>query len=657
MRPFIKITTLFTLLYLVTSCSKDFLNENLTPGSFTMGLSNIYISPDWQSSNYLFKLPSVKEGDYEIVSKPSWLKIGSSNGHLSDSIAIVQCSATKNSDFDAVGIYMDFMTVKADGKNYKVPVAYITEGNPMVQVQSTLTLSYNTNGNPTLPIQNNGLGILLWGIISMPDWLVIDTAQLELNDFYISPDNSFSVPLRFKLDKVYTRSLTGTIVLSTNDKEHPSVTINVAANLGTPQLTIYSNTINFSFTETSKTLTFYNNGNGILVWEFKDIPEWLTITPSSGMYSPYTSSSNIIFNCDRTKLSPGQNSAIVNLKTNDSSHPTYSIKVIANAPGTSANIRAVDGNIIDALFNKNTNTLYYVTSSPNKFVAYDVIGRTVLNEIALSKAPTSFAISEDWAKAAVGHNGFISAINLTSNTVTTTYPLNYSVNDIAWAENDWFCYTQNGGSFSSLHWINTADGTLYDDPNKYDLDGKSIVKKVPNQPYLIATRNATSPSGFLAYDIATKSKKSYAHMDLYNFWFSENGDYIFSKNLNVYRTTSSTGSTSTFDANISAIGKINIGTEGYYGLRNLYHSNNYLWVIKDVAFPTEESTSLYQVEDNDYTLVKSYDYDLIYQPDAQTNPINVSANFVFANKEETEISVLCKGVSNNSWIIQFISVK
>ena len=34
---------------------------------------------------------------------------------------------------------MDFMTVKADGKNYKVPVAYITEGNPTAQVQSTLT--------------------------------------------------------------------------------------------------------------------------------------------------------------------------------------------------------------------------------------------------------------------------------------------------------------------------------------------------------------------------------------------------------------------------------------------------------------------------------------------------------------------------------------
>ncbi len=657
MKSFIKNTIVFTLLYLITSCSKDFLNENLTQVSLPVGLSNIYISPDWQSSNYLFKLPSVKEVDYEIVSKPFWLNIGSVSGHLSDSIAIVQCSATKNSAFNAVGIYLDFMTVKADGKNYKVPVAYITEGDPVVQVQSPLTLSYNTNGNLNLPIKNNGLGILLWEIKSMPDWLGVDTARLKSNDFYISPYSSFSLPLLFKLDKVNSASLTGTIALSTNDKEHPSVSINVTADLGTPQLGIYTNTINFSFTETSKTITFYNNGNGILVWEFKDTPEWLTITPSSGMFSPYTSSGNIIFSCDRTKLSPGQNSTTVNLKTNDSSHPSYSISVTAVAPGTTQNIRTIDGNVIDAVFNKNTNILYYVTTAPDKFVAYDVIGKTVLNEISLSKAPTSFAISEDWAKAAVGHNGFISAINLSDNTVVSTYPVDNSVNDIAWAENDWFCYTQNGGSFTSLHWINTSNDSLRDATDNKSLDGSSIVKKVPNQAYLIATRNGTSPSGFFAYDIASKSEKSYGHMDLTNFWFSENGDYIFAMNLNVYRTTSSTLSTNTFDASINAIGKINTGNSNYVGIQYLYHSNNYLWVLQKDSYSSDASTSIYQIEDNDYTLVKKYDYDMLYQPDAQTTPYNVNANYIFANKDGTEIAVLCKGVSNNSWIIQFITVK
>lgn len=658
MKSFIKSTIIFTILYLATSCSKGFLNENLTQDSFPLGLSNIYISPDWQSADYLFKLPSVKDGDYEIVSKPSWLNVGSTNGHLSDSIAVVQCSAKKNSDFSSVGVYTDFMTVSAGGQQYKVPVAYITEGNPKVKVQSDLTLSYSSNGNPYLPIQNTGMGVLVWKIISMPEWLILDTARLESQGMYISYLNSYNIPLRFNLDNVSKGNVTGKIVLSTNDKEQQSVTINVTAELGNPKLSIYTKNIDFSFTETSITLGFGNIGNGRLTWKFTDIPEWLTITPSSGIYGPYTSSLPVVFSCDRTKLSPGQNSVTVNLQTNDNSYPSYSIKVTAIAPGIFENVRAVDGNITDAVFNKNTNTLYYITSAPNKFIAYDVIRRTMLNEIPLSKAPTCLAISEDWTKAAVGLGGYISAINLPSNTVTSVYPVNYSVNDIAWAENDWFCYTQKGGSFSGLHWINIANGALYDDTNKTDLDGSSIVKKVPNQPYLIATRNGTSPSGFLAYDIATKSRKSYAHMDLTNFWFSENGDYIFGKYLYVYRTTSSTGSTDPYNTTINAIGKINVGIENYYGLQYLYHSNNYLWVLQNESYSFDVSpTSLYQVEDNDYTLVKEIGYYVFCQPDAQTTPFIVSANYVFANMEGTEVTVLCKDINSSAWVMEFIPVK
>lgn len=656
MKSFIKSTIIFTLLYLATSCSKGFLNENLTQDSFPVGLSNIYISPDWQSADYLFKLPSVKDADYEIVSKPSWLNVVSITGHLSDSIAVVQCSAKKNSDFSSAGIYMDFMTVSAGGQQYKVPVTYISEGNPKVQVQSDLTLSYNTNNNTYLPIQNTGIGVLIWKIISMPDWLVLDTAKLESQGMYISWQNYYNIPLYFKLDKVYSGSLKGTIVLSTNDKEHPSVTINVTADLGTPHLVMYTSTMNYSFSETSKTVTINNYGNGSLVWEFTNVPEWLTITPSRGIASSYTSSANVIFRCDRTKLSPGQNSATVILKSNDSSNPAFSIKVIANAVGISENIRTVDGNITDAIFNKNTNTLYYVTSTPNKLIAYDVIGRKVLNEIPLGKAPTSFAISEDWTKAAVGHNGFLSAINLVNRNVVT-YPLNYQVNDIAWSENDWFCFTQNSENSTGLHWINTTNGSLYDAVDNTSLDGKSIVKKVPNQAYLIVTGTITSPSGFYAYDIATKSKKSYAHMDLTNFWFSEDGDYIFARDLNVYRTTSSTESPKAYDADISAIAKINTGNTSNFGMQYLYHSNNYLWILLNDSYSFDGPTSIYQIEDNDYTLVKKYDYDLLFQPDEQTTPLNLSANYIFTNKEGTEITVLCKDISSKAWVMEFIPVK
>lgn len=652
-----KNTIVFTLLYLLTSCSNAFLNEGLTNTSLPVGKSNISISPDWESSNYLIMLPSLNNVDYKITSKPSWLKIAPISGHISDSIAVVQCSADKNLDFSLIGIYTDFMTVKAEGKDYKVPITYITEGNPTVEVESSIELSYPTYNYLNLRIQNTGLGVLVWNIVRMPDWLAIDTSRLSSSSFCIMQNDAYDLPLIFKLGGNNSGNLTGEILLVTNDKAHPTVTINATANLGAPSLSINTNALYFTSAETSKNLSFSNYGSGILTWKFEDVPNWLTISPSSGMYFPYTSYDNIVFSCDRYKLSPGQNTAVIHLKTNDSSHLTYNITVAAIAPGDNENIRAIDGNITDAVFDKNTNTLYFVTSLPNKLVAYDVSTRTVLHEIALSKAPTCFAISEDWTKAAVGHNGSFSSIDLSSFTVTNTYQSDYSIHDIAWATNEWYSYTQTGGSFSCLHWINTATGALWDGGDDYSLYGSSIVKKVPGQPYLIATRNSLSPSGFFAYDIATKSKKSYSHMDLTNFWMSEDGQYVFSQYGNIYRTTSSTGSTDNFDADINEIAKIDFGDSNYYEVKFIFHCNHYLWLIKNDSYSSSSSDFVYQFEDNDYTLVKQLACNTLYQPDEQTASFTLQANYVFANNDGTEVSVLCKGTDNNTWIIQFIPVK
>jgi len=656
MRHSIKNTIVITLFSLLTSCSNAFLNENLTKTTISIGLSTISISPDWQSADYKFMLPSLNNVEYTITSKPSWLNISPISGTLSDSIAVVQCSAEKNTDFSQVGVYTDFMTVLSEGITHKVPVAYITEGNPTVEYESSIEFSYSNYNYLSFDIQNTGLGVLIWDIVSMPDWLEVDTARINPIGIYIMQDRVYNIPLKFKFGGNFSGNLTGEIVLVTNDKAHPTITINASADLGTPTLSIYTNVINLTSVEPSKNLSFSNYGSGILTWKFEDIPDWLTISPSSGFYSPYTSYGNIVFSCDPTKLSPGQNTSVIHLKTNDSSRLSYNITVTALAPGNNENIRAINGNVTDAVFNKNTNTLYYVTSLPNKLIAYDVSTRTILHEIALSKAPTCFAISEDWTKAAVGHNGSFSNIDLSSYTVASTYQSDYTVRDIAWASSEWYAYTQSGGSFSCLHWINMSTGALHDDADKYSLDGSSIVKKVPGQPYMIATRNGTSPSGFFAYDIATKSKKSYSHMDLTNFWMSEDGQYVFSQNSNIYRTTSSTGSTDNFDADINSIGKINFGNTNYYGIKFISHSNHFLWLIQNDSYPATSSNLVYQIEDNDYTLVKQLACNTLYQPDEQTTAFTLQANYVFANNEGTEVSVLCKGTSNNTWIIQFLPV-
>jgi hypothetical protein len=71
----------------------------------------------------------------------------------------------------------------------------------------------------------------------------------------------------------------------------------------------------------------------LLVWRFEDTPEWLTITPSSGVYQTHSWYENVVFICDRTKLQQGINSATIFLKSNAYNAPSIAITVVARTPG------------------------------------------------------------------------------------------------------------------------------------------------------------------------------------------------------------------------------------------------------------------------------------------------------------------------------------
>ena len=92
MQRIIKNIILFTLLYLLTACSNDFLNENLTPTSIPVGASTIYISPDWLTSNYTFRLPLLDDVDFEIISKPILLNPVSDNNFIVSILGINKCN-------------------------------------------------------------------------------------------------------------------------------------------------------------------------------------------------------------------------------------------------------------------------------------------------------------------------------------------------------------------------------------------------------------------------------------------------------------------------------------------------------------------------------------------------------------------------------------
>ncbi len=660
MNHFLKIIIILSVIPAFFSCSDEFIKEKLDISG--VAASAIIISPEWDADDYEFKCEGIKNGDFIINSKPDWLILDSNSGKFADSIATIHGSANPEPRFSKVGFYLDQMLVTASGKKYAVPLYYITEGTPSIQVSRTFEISYNNYINQ-LQISNSGDGILLWDIVSLPYWLTVNMNQLDPTSVILGKGASATLPLTFDSQAAAQNNLKGKIVLKTNDKNNPLVEIAVSANTGTPSLLFLNEQLDFGSSETTKTTGIYNQGNGLLIWSFVGLPEWLSVSTANGIVMPYSSTSDIIFTCNRSNLQPGLNSATFYLKSNDLNKSSVAIRVSVRVPGISANIKAMEGNIVDATFDKNTNTLYYATEQPNKLVAYDVTTKAILHEVALSKAPTCLAIREDFKQALVGHGGMISTVDLTSYLVNKTYELNSTVYDLEWAKEDWFCYTIADSYSSNLLWINSNTGETYQTPQtptNYSL-GTADLKKIPNQPYIIASRKNVSPTGIFVFDLNTKALKSYTHESIGNVWFFNQAELMVTGFSSIVRTSAVTAASGNQINGPSSIGELKIGEYRNVSWWIDYCAANHsIWALfsyySQTYYPPVKGT-IYQFEDNDYTLVKTYTYDYMYQPDAQTAAYEVEARYVFSNSSGSELSVLRKGANNSTWSIEFIPVQ
>ncbi len=658
MKRIIKNCILLSIAIFTFSCSDEFINEKLDISG--VAISAVIISPEWETDDYQFQCKGAGNADFIIESKPEWLSTDAVTGKFVNSIATIHVKANLESRYSNTGIYADQMMITAGGKKYAVPLYYINEGTPAIQVNRTFEISYNNFYNQ-MQISNSGNGILLWDIVSMPEWLTVNTGQFDSMSLMLGKDASASIPFLFNLEKaVQNDNLTGTILLKTNDKNNPLVTIQVTANLGNPDFNIFENPLNFDNTETTKIFRVYNHGEGIAIWRFEGLPEWLTVSPVNGVVMSY-SSADINFTCDRSKLSPGLNSATINLKSSDPDRPSIAITVTVRVPGIGENIRLLEGNIVDLKINKNTNTLYFVTSQPNKLVTYNIVNKEVTHEIALSKAPTCLAISEDFTKAVVGHGGMMSVIDLTAYSVSKTYETDYTVYDAEWADDNWFCYTKANNNTENLLWMNVSTDESIQTSTGSHILGTADLKKIPNQPYIIAGRKNVSPSGIFVIDIATKTLKSYTHTTLGDLWFFNEGQLVVTGYSYVMRTSTITAPDGYNLNEPPSIGEL-IGEAYRYPAWwvDFTPESNSIWAIlsyhADYYFPPYNGR-IYQFEDNDFKLAKTITYNNIFQPDAQTAAYEVEARYVFANNEGTELTVLRKGKDNNNWSIEFIPVQ
>ena len=270
MKNLSRFLTILIVLSLVFSCNDDFLNESVQTSQ--EDVSTIFISPNWVADDYIIYCPGVGNAKFRVAHAPAWLDISSSlsSERFFDNRAVLNCKAKVHNVFSEVGIFHTYLTLSIEGKgNRVIPIAYINEGNPVIET----IISYD---NVRLSIKNTGNGILFWQIGDYPDWLLLSD---ENTNYILLQNEKVNVNFSFNPNSSLQDILSGKIVIESNDKNNPKIEVEVEVDFNPVIEVANSMTINFqSFYGKGSMLTVKNTGKSILHWHISEFPEWLSLT-------------------------------------------------------------------------------------------------------------------------------------------------------------------------------------------------------------------------------------------------------------------------------------------------------------------------------------------------------------------------------------------
>jgi hypothetical protein len=193
-------------------------------------------------------------------------------------------------------------------------------------------------------------------------------------------------------------------------------------------------------------------------------------------------------------------------------------------------------------------------------------------------------------------------------------------------------------------WKNLDTEETYNTPNISGgcLDN-SLIGKIPYKNYIVVSKPFYHTHIF---DIQTRNFIRLFLTEIDNFWFSSDGNYLFSSSKNIY-TTSSFLNLSSSDYFVSPFGRFSPDPNRIYWVDHHADSHS-VWVL---SADFDEQSEVIQYRDNDYTHVKTYYCDDFY------NDNLVRAHYVFANKSGTEVIAIRNVTSGEPmWSLEFIEI-
>jgi chitinase len=333
---------------------------------------------------------------------------------------------------------------------------------------------------------------------------------------------------------------------------------------------------------------------------------------------------------------------VVNDGTSDSGPAT--VKVTAYRP-----IDILSFRVVDAEYSKQLNKIVMVSAQPlRQLHIYDPIAKQGTS-VDLNLAPTCVSVSPDGLHAAVGHNGWISYVNISTGTLEKTIPVSTDVFDIVLSGNGFIHAFPRIDQWEYIRSVRIEDGTETLSTGR-PIRAGTRAKLHPSGDYIYGADNGLSPSDIEKYNIMD-GPAAYMYDSPYHghfqmcgdLWMSEDGFRIFTRCGNVFRTSEIKEDDMRYNGAL----------EGLSMVRHLDHSH-YLGKVAVIPDKSYWSTST-------DTEVQIFNYDFLTYQRKKTLPyflvngtkFSAHGKNVFFNNGGTDYFVIVQANASSGMLLDY----
>lgn len=528
----------------LVSCEKETIVEPDPVPEFAVSPSSLSISDTLPQGTFYVASDAPASISWRVTATPAWVTVNPESGVVSQTPipVVVQADASGLSP----GVYRDKIYLLSSGGAAEVSLTFLVDVHPLAEVAPTELLFDESADQLPLRLRNKGTGPLQWNATGQPAWLSVIP-----DDGWVTAGDSVALTVHADRSGLPPGTETGSVTIESNS-DGGTITVPVTLAVpAAPRLSVEPDSVRFDYFVDAAAFTVANTGNAPLSWQASASESYVGLDPASGLLAP-GGEATVAATVNRTGLASGSWISSIRVESDEGQSDTVGVRV--------RHFEEVkwllDRQIVDAEFSRATNRIVAVSDGPAALHLLDPESRA-MQTLSLPLTPACVAIRQDGAYAAVGHNGFVTYVDLTAMTIVRTYSLTADALDIILPANGWVYVFPRRDQWTTIRCIRLSTG------EETAQTGRSIYAGMlgrlhPSGSYIYGADNNLSPSDFYKFDVQPGTAAflwdSPYHGDYLtggNLWFSDDGARIFGWSGDVFRSSTTQSLDLTYNGHLS----------------------------------------------------------------------------------------------------------